>query len=240
MYFNFLSCYARDFDPVCKDYPEGCNRYCWGFHSLQIAYSLSNIPEIYRRLPKEIETPKEDANYIDLLKKLDDRILGFVEEGHGLFICGKSGTGKTMWACKLAQSYIKKKAKKVAYRRLVYFVDIVELLFSMKADFGSDDRKKYIEMMESIKEADLVIWDNVDGPYTDAERDLLFLLINERYSNRKAQIFTSLYSLNTLEKENFLGGQIVDRIRRQSYEVKLLSPVKGRKGKKLPSRGDDK
>jgi DNA replication protein DnaC len=238
MYFNFENCYAKDFNPVCRNYPEGCNRYCWGFHSLQVAYNLSNIPEIYRRLP-EIEIPEEDKKFISLFQKLDSRIKGFVKEGHGLFIFGNAGSGKTMWACKLGQSYIKKYAKKVAHRRLVYFIDINKIIDLSKAEYNTDERLQFIEMRQGITEADLVIWDNIEGPYTDYERNLLFNYINERYSNEKAQIFTSYFDLDILEGDSFLGKKIVDRIRGQCYEARLISSSKRKKRRKLPAKDDE-
>ena len=142
-------------------------------------------------------------------------VVNQVKQGNGLFITGTPGNGKTSWTYKISQAYVWNIATAGDPSRMpVYFVNVPELFQSMKTLFGQEDGLK--DLFYKIKESELVIFDDIGAENsTDWAKEQLYTLINSRYANDKACLFTSNKPLNALER------RIADRIREMCTVVEF-------------------
>lgn len=132
----------------------------------------------------------------------------------GLYLEGHFGTGKTFLMCYLLHELAKEGHSGV----IVYMPDFVEDLKSMM-----QDGQKLKETTEIMKEADLLIFDDIGAENLNPwVRDhVLGSILNYRM-NRKPTFYTSNYSLKALEKhlsftskdgeERHKGERLMNRI----------------------------
>jgi DNA replication protein DnaC len=146
-----------------------------------------------------------------------------VYRGKGLFLYSETkGNGKTSWACKILNEYLKKVCLTNNLKCRGIFVNVPDFLQGVRNEISTDGNDMH-ELVDHIKEADIVVWDDigVEKP-SDWVREQLYILINYRESNNLSQVYTSNINLSTLQNEKYLGGRIVSRINGQcdKYEFK--------------------
>jgi DNA replication protein DnaC len=140
-----------------------------------------------------------DVSWDNWVHDTGDRLKAFqaVKDGAwktNLFLCGKSGTGKTHLAMCLTKDG-------ATYRRLP------DIFREVRADFHSEQ-----EIIENYGEAKLLIIDEVGRQkFSGFEKNLFFEIIDKRYNN---MLPTTLVT-NLSEKEFFAeyGTAILDRLR---------------------------
>jgi len=111
-----------------------------------------------------------------------------------LFLCGKSGTGKTHLAMCLAK-------EGASYRRLP------DIFREVRSDFNSEQR--VIDKYGTVK---LLLIDEVGRQkYSDFEKNLFFEIIDKRWNNILPT--TLITNLNEKEFSTEYGTAIVDRLR---------------------------
>lgn len=218
-----MKCYASKY---CKKFEtEVCNQYCDLKIKLDAIYSESNIPERYK-----YEVPLYPRNDIEEFKKLkgyQETIVQFVRDGESLLISSSTtGNGKTTWATKLANQYIRKTVATSDVDNEVLFINVSMFLEQMRSAYKTED-----EEFESIKEraftCKLLILDDLGAERpSDWVLERLYDLINERYVNMRTTICTSNFS--RIELAERLGMRIGSRLRDfNSVEFKE-SDVRGR------------
>jgi DNA replication protein DnaC len=94
----------------------------------------------------------------------------------------------------------------------VFYINVPDFIQLLK-DNMSNPSEHMQAMIYNIRNADLVIWDDIgtETPTTWV-RQTLYTYINHRYSNMLSQIFTSNIMPETLCDEQYMGERIVDRI----------------------------
>lgn len=146
------------------------------------------------------------------------RYISATEEGglqpRGLYLEGNFGTGKTFLMC-----YLLHKLAKSGYSGvIVYMPEFVEDLKSML-----QDSQKLKETVEVMKQADLLIFDDIGAENLNPwVRDHVMGSILNYRMNRKPTFYTSNYSLEALEQhlsftskdgeERHKGQRLMDRI----------------------------
>ena len=94
----------------CKQLHCNDSNGCLIQYKLNYLYEEAGIP-VDKRKTQELFTDADgtDRNEFIKLKNIQDNILDFVKEGNNLYIHSiQAGNGKTSWALRLAQCYIKK------------------------------------------------------------------------------------------------------------------------------------
>lgn len=134
----------------------------------------------------------------------------YQKSGKGLYIFSRTkGSGKTFLACAMSNEIMKN------MDICVKFISVPELLEMTKKSYRDFAKE---EDLDRIKDAELLVLDDIGTEtkkeWVDTE---LFRLINFRYSNRKATIFTSNVEMDMLK----LNDRIVDRIYRRSLRLPL-------------------
>jgi len=141
-----------------------------------------------------------------MAKKYADNWSDRLRAGGGLTLYGKCGTGKTHLVCAIANQILEGGGAMVAYRA-VY--DVVK---SVKSTWGRDSQMTESEAINVFVRPDLLIIDEVGVQFgSEAERLILFEILNRRYENVKPTIIVS--NLDEDELTECLGERVIDRLK---------------------------
>ena len=127
-----------------------------------------------------------------------------LENGGGLILQGKPGTGKTHLACAIANQVITNGAS-------ARFTTVMQLVRAIRATWKRDSVQSEDAVLQSIIDYDLLIIDEIGVQYeTESEKLILFDVLNGRYENEKPTIL--LTNLVGQELNTCIGERNVDRI----------------------------
>jgi len=127
-----------------------------------------------------------------------------LENGGGLILQGKPGTGKTHLACAIANQVITNGSS-------ARFTTVMQLVRAIRATWKRASEKNEDQVLQAIIDYDLLIIDEIGVQYeTESEKLILFDVLNGRYENVKPTIL--LTNLVGQELSNCIGERNVDRI----------------------------
>lgn len=131
--------------------------------------------------------------------------------GTSLILCGRPGTGKTHIAVAIAKDVM-------AAGDSVLFARVYELVSAVRETYRRDAEKSEREALAAFAAPDLLILDEVGHQRgSDAERLLLFEVINARYEQCKPTILISNKNLEGLR--DYLDERAADRLRQGGGKV---------------------
>jgi DNA replication protein DnaC len=126
--------------------------------------------------------------------------------GSGLVLCGLAGTGKTHLACAIANYVINEHSKTAVY------MQVAGALRMVKDTYTKGSKVSEQEAINWFKQMDLLILDEVGVQFgTDAERFILFEIVNARYEDMKPTILLSNLNMDGLI--HYAGERVVDRMK---------------------------
>ena len=134
-----------------------------------------------------------------------------VKNGYGIYLFGDKGVGKTHLTACMANFLISKYVP-------VLFTNLFEISKAVKSTFNRESSQTEQALIEKFSNIDVLFFDDLGTELFTRNsgetwlQGLLFDLINKRYNNRKATIFSSNYSLNALVNERGIMEKTVDRI----------------------------
>lgn len=99
--------------------------------------------------------------------------------------CGQSGCGKTLLGSIIANTLLTKKERAVTY---VVWTDFIG---KVKRDMMSERANEVSNLMEEVKNTDVLFLDEVLKKYNDTDLRYLMEIINYRYTTDKKTILTS-------------------------------------------------
>lgn len=124
--------------------------------------------------------------------------------GVSMIFCGGVGAGKTHIAVGIAKSLM-------GTNHSALFMSVIGAVRSIKETWGNRDRSER-EALNDLIEPDLLILDEVGVQFgSDAEKLILFEIINGRYENCRSTILISNLAIQSLTE--YLGERVVDRLR---------------------------
>lgn len=206
-----------------NDGPISVIRYCKflkakkQLDSLLANYVYTDIPKVLLSVNLDNTECKNVAQEL-LFKIFDDIATGVRKKGVYLF--GGYGVGKTYFVSALANTLVASGKKVVFVKCNSFATDMSTLLVN--------DSYAYEKLMNKIKNADYVIFDDIGTEnVTSFSRDrLLYNILDYRMENRLCTIFTSNFDIDNLEErfnqlpdEN--SGRICERIRALADEFVL-------------------
>jgi DNA replication protein DnaC len=140
------------------------------------------------------------------------------QDGRCLTMTGKPGTGKTHLACAIAQY-----AMGLGYSAM--FLNVYDLIDTVRATWDRNSSKSETDVLRAFQQVDLLVLDEVGVQRgTDDERNIIFKVINGRYSNGRPMIILSnlpAYSDDPKDATltTYLGERAFDRLREGSSRL---------------------
>ena len=189
-----------------------CDKFCIKFFKTSFYFDEGLIPDNKRvKYPLYIDKDCKDEEAFLRLSQIEKDIVKYIEEGNNLYIYSKNpGNGKTSWAFRLLRSYINNIWFKRSLKPIVLFINVPKFLLELKANIS--EKSSYIEhILSCVKECDVVVWDDIGSKNgTEFEVSYLLSIIDDRLTNKKANIYTS--NLNKEELHNLLGDRVYSRV----------------------------
>lgn len=163
------------------------------------------IPERFKERTLDSFIASSDKQR-DALEFANDYALNFSKTpGRCAMFVGTPGTGKTHLSVGVGLHLMRE-------GRPVLFCTAIRALRRIKASWGKGAEETEIEAVASLVFPHLLILDEVGVQFgSEAEKILLFDVMNERYESRKSTILIS--NLTIPEVKEYLGERIFDRMR---------------------------
>jgi len=128
------------------------------------------------------------------------------EKGTWMAFLGKCGTGKGHLAASIVQYVIKNHACSALY------IKLIDIVSRIKSDWNKEE-----DVIKKLREVDLLVIDEIGVQFnTEAERLILYRILDHRYEYLKPTIITSNHNLTGLEK--IIGQRIISRLYDQESE----------------------
>lgn len=160
----------------------------------------------------QITTPVVDAvrRYVrDLERNLD--------AGHGVWLEGDVGTGKTTLAMLISKHALEA-------GRSVAIYSLPRLLSELRKTFDESSDTTYLQLLDSLTMVDLLHIDDVGAERTSEwVLEQLYSIVNARYEEQKSIVITTNLKYDRLAEE--IGWRTVSRLIEMCGDMKL--PLKG-------------
>lgn len=143
------------------------------------------------------------------IKKLPKNILKIAEDFingkyEGLFLTGGVGSGKTYLSCSIARELL-------LNGKYVIFITVPKLLQRIRESFNREEGITEGKIIKRLSNIEYLILDDLGTEKrSDFSLDRLYLIINNRYENRKSLIITSNLSLQEISEK--IHDRIASRI----------------------------
>lgn len=212
-----MKCWAKGY---CKRHnTEKCHEHCDVYVILKAIYSQTYLPKKYQ-YEKAIKPQQEDLGAFRLLSKWREDIVEHVEDGDNLFLYSPTtGNGKTSWATKMANFYIRKTVFTGKIENLVLYINVTDFLEKLRASYKGEV-EGIDELKAKLRKAKIVIMDDLGAEKpSEWARERLYEVINHRDNEMLTTIYTSNLSIDKIEER--LGSRIASRVR-NSTVVKLV------------------
>jgi DNA replication protein DnaC len=167
---------------------EACD--CQGDLRRQQRMAGAKIPKRYKHCT--LETFRDT---VPVLRNAKRRVQEFVDlwpntpDGKGLLLMGGCGSGKTHLAVAALNDVVHS-----GKPGRVVFANFQDLIQEIQASFDPDQTATKAEIMRPLLEADLLVLDELGSVKpTQFVQDILYYVINTRYNEELATIFTTNY-----------------------------------------------
>lgn len=163
----------------------------------------------------EANTPAKQ-HALSVAKSFAEEFKENYDAGRCLIFSGKTGTGKTHLANAIANHIIGKGWSP-------FFITVRELVGSVKSTWNKRSEKSEIQVIREYIGQHLLIIDEIGVQFdSDAERMIIFDIINGRYEEQLPTIILSNYPVDSTEGVSIrksLGDRVLDRLRENGGKI---------------------
>ncbi len=172
--------------------------------------TLAGIPDRYRHCRvSNFQTSHQDPAHSDQLvqaRSIARRYVDSFMDGEmgrfresGLLLIGPPGVGKTHLAVGILVEIIER------YGARGLFVDFTSLLHHIQSTFDVSTAESKHQVLDPVIDAEVLVLDELGAQKpTPWVTDILYLIINRRYGERRPTLFTSNYRLESDERDSYL------------------------------------
>jgi DNA replication protein DnaC len=163
----------------------------------------ARLPQRYRDVAFErFPVTEMPAPVVATVRRFTRDIDRNLDQGHGLWLFGDVGTGKTTLAMLVSKAGI-------AAGRSVAIYSLPRLMNVMREAIGSDDGK--LELLDRLATVDLLHLDDVGAENsTDWVLEQLYSIVNTRYEEGRSLVVTSNLDPDALAEQ--IGPRTVSRL----------------------------
>jgi DNA replication protein DnaC len=150
---------------------------------------------------------------------------GELDAGHGLWLFGKTGTGKTSLAMLVSKAALEA-------GRSVAIYSLPRLLAEIRSTFEADSSGSYLDFTDRLAAVDLLHIDDVGAENTTPwVLEQLYTIVNARYEEERAIVITT-----NIEAPEQLAAQIGQRTVSRLEEMCTVLPLFGEDARELDDR----
>lgn len=162
------------------------------------------------------------ARALATCREYADRFPDHLRRGTSLILCGNAGTGKTHLACAVANQVI------AGHGRSAVYMTAGRAFRKVKDTYRKGSEASEQAVLSAFAEPDLLVLDEIGVQYgSDAERNILFEIVNERYERVKPTVLISNLALAALAE--FAGERVIDRMKENGGKL-VVFDGKSRRG----------
>lgn len=197
-----------------------CDEHCIRLLEMRYLMNHSGLPENKQR-PIPLTPVNADIDAFDRLVDIKNNIVEFVNSGNNLYLTSKyCGNGKTSWSIKLLLKYFDEVWAGNGFRTRGVFLHIPTFFMRMKNNI-SDRDEEFLQLRDSIMNADLVVWDEIANTgLTKYEYEQLLAYIDYRLLSGKSNIYTS--NITDIEDvQKMLGIKLASRVYNSSEIIEF-------------------
>lgn len=168
-----------------------------------------NPKKYFNRFTPRLQEGLQDK-HIDI--EVDPKVLKYVRSGHGLYIFGEVGSGKTLLAAHMMLASMKSYFVEKQGPQRHIFITVADLLDKIKESYNHETDDDITKLYGHV---DFLVLDDLGVEKTsDWTVEKVYQIINTRYEEMKPTIFTSNLNLNELSES--IGDRISSRIKGMS------------------------
>ncbi len=189
---------------------------CWIEKAARSRLSRANIPTRYQQC-----TLANFEAYNDSLKRAVDYARKVVSEfpsrsterDRGLLLIGLPGVGKTHLAVAMLKQCIYNGGTGM-------FCTMGDLMALLRSTYSGQESATESSVLRDVTQADIVVFDELGRERATEWRDeMLHLIINSRYSNRRSSIFTTNYDVGDIDDLDSLQVRVGIRLYSRLQEM---------------------
>jgi DNA replication protein DnaC len=159
---------------------------CWYEQTAKRALADAHIPPRYRSCTLDSLITYDNEKFLNAIKRARDFVEKFPVVDKGLMLIGPPGIGKTHIAVAVLRSVMGRMRVRGLFR------DTRALLREIRSTYNPALNSAEMDVLRPVMEAELLVLDDLGAErLTDWVEETMNLIVNTRYNERRATIFTS-------------------------------------------------